>query len=394
MYAADGSDNTVLLKGRHRCECQAVKHKLVNNCLRCARIVCEQEGSGPCLFCGNLVCSEEEARLIESSTKKGDNLKKSLSEQHRPKGWEEAMSQRNRLLEYDKSSAKRTEIIDDESDYFKTNSVWLSETEKKKLAMLEEQMREKKHAGRMQRKVTIDFAGRQIVDEPQLTKEFEDDILREIAKSAGEPKSFDKYLYERAGNDFELPDSIHPGHEGPIPVYIEISDGGKGACRDCEKPMFDGVYNRVQDKEYLEISDLRNCMSMHQPWASLLVAGIKKHEGRTWYSSHRGRLWIAATAKPVDPDEVKRLEKFYRAHYNDNSITFPTQYPSSCLLGCVSVQECLPQEEYQKHYPGGESDSPFVFVCSDFHELPIRFPIRGEPKICEFFYGIFHVSFH
>jgi hypothetical protein len=39
------------------------------------------------------------------------------------------------------------------------------------------------------------------------------------------------------------------------------------------------------------------CMSMHQPWASLLVYGIKMHEGRTWYSPHRGRLWIAAAAK-------------------------------------------------------------------------------------------------
>lgn len=57
-------------------------------------------------------------------------------------------------------------------------------------------------------------------------------------------------------------------------------------------------------------------MSMHQPWASLLIAGIKKHEGRSWYTSHRGRLWIAATAKPVDPDEVKMMEKFYRSHYN------------------------------------------------------------------------------
>lgn len=81
-------------------------------------------------------------------------------------------------------------------------------------------------------------------------------------------------------------------------------------------PKYDGVYNRVQDKELLEVSDMKKCMSMHQPWASLLIAGIKKHEGRSWYTSHRGRLWIAATAKPVDPDEVNVMERFYRAHYN------------------------------------------------------------------------------
>lgn len=85
---------------------------------------------------------------------------------------------------------------------------------------------------------------------------------------------------------------------------------------DMNGPRFDGVYNRVQDKELLEVSDMKKCISMHQPYASLLVAGIKRHEGRSWYSSHRGRLWIAATAKPVDPNEIKVIENFYKRYYN------------------------------------------------------------------------------
>jgi len=32
---------------------------------------------------------------------------------------------------------------------------------------------------------------------------------------------------------------------------------------------------RVQDKEFLEMFDQGLCLSMHQPYASLLVAGIK-----------------------------------------------------------------------------------------------------------------------
>lgn len=32
---------------------------------------------------------------------------------------------------------------------------------------------------------------------------------------------------------------------------------------------------RIQDKEYLEMFDQGLCLSMHQPYASLLVAGIK-----------------------------------------------------------------------------------------------------------------------
>lgn len=41
--------------GRHKCNCQASKHGLINNCVSCGRIVCKQEGSGPCIVCGELV---------------------------------------------------------------------------------------------------------------------------------------------------------------------------------------------------------------------------------------------------------------------------------------------------------------------------------------------------
>lgn len=56
LYAKEGQDKlTVVLPGRHSCDCLAQKHSLINNCISCGRIVCEQEGSGPCLFCGSLV---------------------------------------------------------------------------------------------------------------------------------------------------------------------------------------------------------------------------------------------------------------------------------------------------------------------------------------------------
>ena len=56
LYSKEGQAKSVVqLHGRHVCECQAAKHSLINNCTRCGRVVCDQEGSGPCLFCGNLV---------------------------------------------------------------------------------------------------------------------------------------------------------------------------------------------------------------------------------------------------------------------------------------------------------------------------------------------------
>lgn len=45
-------------------------------------------------------------------------------------------------------------------------------------------------------------------------------------------------------------------------------------------------------------------------------------------------------------------------------------------------QDCLPQEEYRSIHPKGESESPYVFICSSPQELPVKFPIKGAHKIC------------
>lgn len=217
LYGEDGKLNDVItLKGRHLCNCEASKHPLVNNCMRCGRIVCEQEGSGPCLFCGNLVCTEDELHSIESSSQSGESLKKSLMKQERPKGWEEAVAMRNRLLDYDRSSEKRTTVIDDESDYFRTNSVWLSEEERSKLKKIEEKMREKKHASRLDQKVTIDFTGRQVIEEHSKGTEFDDEVLKEIADAFAHSNHFSND--RRAQINFDNFEDCDPNLDIAAPV--------------------------------------------------------------------------------------------------------------------------------------------------------------------------------
>ena len=43
LYTEDGkAAETVQLPGRHCCDCQSLKHSLINNCLSCGKIVCAQ----------------------------------------------------------------------------------------------------------------------------------------------------------------------------------------------------------------------------------------------------------------------------------------------------------------------------------------------------------------
>ena len=62
-------------------------------------------------------------------------------------------------------------MIDDESDYFSTESNrWISDAERKALQQREAELREIRHGSRMNRKllVELDFAGRRVVEEEQV----------------------------------------------------------------------------------------------------------------------------------------------------------------------------------------------------------------------------------
>ena len=159
-----------MLPGRNFCECLAAKHKLVNNCLQCGRIVCEQEGMGPCMHCGSLVVTREKQELLRrNSVQARKFLEKLMREcgmdagvdldvfrqsaiQQCTSATAESLARANlrrcgsvvgkgggntwrrddaaalvisltvhlreRLLEFDKNSAQRTKVIDDEADYF------------------------------------------------------------------------------------------------------------------------------------------------------------------------------------------------------------------------------------------------------------------------------------
>jgi len=43
-----------------------------------------------------------------------------------------------------------------------------------------------------------------------------------------------------------------------------------------------------------------------------LILPLGRHEGRAWYTSHRGRLWIAATVRVPTAHEIQNAEHMYK----------------------------------------------------------------------------------
>ncbi|CAF0978379.1 unnamed protein product [Brachionus calyciflorus] len=382
---------------RKPCECQATKHKLVANCLKCGRIVCEQEGSGPCYFCDNLVCTRQELEKISRGSNKGENLKQDLlsrdwsafdklsqtisgeiqaetTSQADEENLRKAIEHKNKLIDFDRTSAKRTQVIDDESDYFNTNSKWLSQQQRGQLEQKEQEMRNKRFGSKLQNQTfTIDFAGRKIVSEKQ-SVDFTT-LAGEIENIMKDPRK-QEFVGEQANAVVNLDlDAIKL-------KFVEDKSMKKGgAKKDNEKATESKINYRLQNPELQTMKDDGMCLTMHQPWASLLVSGIKKHEGRTWYTPFRGRLWIHAASKQPSETDIKEVETFYKCYYSNHQLEFPSSYPTSCLLGYVDLVDCLSADTYKQEYPNGESESEFVFICKNPCELIAKLPMSGQHKI-------------
>lgn len=69
-------------------------------------------------------------------------------------------------------------------------------------------------------------------------------------------------------------------------------------------------------------------ITIKQPFASLIAAGLKKYEFRTWKTKYRGEILIHA-GKGVDKKAMKKFEK-----YN-------LDYPSSCIIAKANLVDCI-----------------------------------------------------
>lgn len=441
----------MLLPGRHKCDCQATKHALIRNCLSCGRIVCGQERAGPCLFCGDFVATREDMELMKRVSQKGKKIYENIMKVHnyylRMQGMSDvsielpatgppvggfrklkdtappveslhaitaslqiddhskvenksaypadttsaaAIEFKDRLLNYDRTSSKRTQVIDDESDYFGAD-LWQSPEERARLKSQEERLREQKKHDERSRVVTIDVLGKNVTQSVNNLSVYERAQIENEAAGVIQKQKEEKQKALMESGAFPSMNAF----EGDSTRVLKFVPQGGDVEGDrhlklsyvlvAKENMGKGL--KLQDSFLQEMTDEGLCLSMHQPWASLLVAGIKRLEGRDWYTTHRGRLWIASTAKPCTQDTIASLEQSYKMIRNDENLQFPQSYPTGCLLGCVEVMDCLTQEQWSQlsgdsNTENAEcSDSSYVWVCENPRQLDFQFPVIGQPKI-------------
>ena len=211
------------------------------------------------------------------------------------------------------------QVIDDESDYFSVDSnKWLTEDQRKALRKREDEIREKRHGSRLNRKITFDFAGaksmalsvtrlmfhfspgRRVVEDDTSNAEYDpsaDKVVKAIMESDRDGDATNSSSVIDMGRQ-TLTDGdgvINPYINGPRPMVeqdqtdIDIvlsTDNVLFQLVDTARPptqhrpsvapdpaKASSAHRRLQDRELQEMGDEGLCMSMHQPYASLLVRG-------------------------------------------------------------------------------------------------------------------------
>ena len=74
------------------------------------------------------------------------------------------------------------------------------------------------------------------------------------------------------------------------------------------------------------------CLTIKQPWASLIIDGYKKYEFRSWKTNYRGKIFIHA-GKNIEKDMLDRFSK-YQLDYELGAIIGEAE-----LVDCILVDE-------------------------------------------------------
>ncbi len=136
---------------------------------------------------------------------------------------------------------------------------------------------------------------------------------------------------------FTLPDEIRkaiwaayvPGQEitkRPSRAYLEAALRARDWIREHERAA------------QAQAASSARALTIHQPHAWAIMAGIKPYENRGWASSYRGRLWIHSS-----------ISRQQGLHYPG----MPAEPKLGAILGCVEMVDCLPIPQVDHPYATG-----------------------------------------
>lgn len=120
-------------------------------------------------------------------------------------------------------------------------------------------------------------------------------------------------------------------------------------------------------------------LSIRQPWANLIVHGIKDIENRSWRTNYRGRVLVHAPAKADRPDfsiqqafrtdwDIRCKCSFLHTDPKEYTETILSGIPTNAIIGSVEITDCI-----------RDSDSPWAET--DCWNWVLRNPVLFDQPI-------------
>jgi hypothetical protein len=125
-------------------------------------------------------------------------------------------------------------------------------------------------------------------------------------------------------------------------------------------------------------------LTVCQPYASAIMAGLKGVENRSWPTNYRGHLAIHAGKSKGWLEEAATWYGEELLPLGMKAWEWERKLPFGALLGFVDLVECLPVEKYRAVYPDdGFACGPWCWVVRRPVKLEKPFECAGAQGLWE-----------
>lgn len=134
------------------------------------------------------------------------------------------------------------------------------------------------------------------------------------------------------------------------------------------------------------------CLSLWEPWATLVVKGHKRYETRSWYTYHRGPLAIHASTRMVDAEHFcnatfrQALQEFI--WLGDRQAYAPLgAFTCGCIIGVVFLSACDTTDEVRPKITereiafGDYSQGRYAWQFTKCHRFDSPVHFRGRQQL-------------
>jgi hypothetical protein len=135
------------------------------------------------------------------------------------------------------------------------------------------------------------------------------------------------------------------------------------------------------------------CITLYEPYATLILAGAKKIETRSWWTSVRGTVGIHASKSfpkdcrelcigdPWINEELRRIDDNGRRIFEDQDALGGLKPHLGCVLGTAEIVNCYQFDDKPPEYPerafGNFEEGRYGFVLKNPRWFKKPIPARG-----------------